>query len=59
MRAGSGKNVSMGKALLFNAFEKKSGSLARLVQHVGFVDDDDKALEERLQTLSVSESLQG
>jgi hypothetical protein len=43
--------------LLFDAFEK-SGSLARRVQHGGFADDDEEALEGKLQTLSVSESLQ-
>jgi hypothetical protein len=59
MRAGSNNDVSMGKALLLDAFEKKSESLARRVQHVGFADDDEEALERKLQTLSMSESLQG
>ena len=59
MRAGSSNEVSIGKALLFNAFEKKSASPAWRVQHVGFVDDGDKALEGNMQTLSVSKSLPG
>jgi hypothetical protein len=59
MRAGSSNEVSIGKALLFDAFEKKSGSPARRVQHVGFADDGDKALGGKMQTLSVSESLPG
>lgn len=55
MRAGSNNDVSMGKTLPFDAFEK-SGSLAKPVRHVGFGDDNDEALEGKLQTLSVSES---
>ena len=49
----------MGKALLFDALEKKGGSVGRRVQHVGIASDDDNELEKNMQTLSVSESLPG
>ena len=39
--------------MLFYAFEKKSRSIARRVQHIGFTDDNDKALERKMQTVSV------
>lgn len=59
MRAGSSNEERIGKALLFDALEKKGGSVGRRVQHVGIASDDDNELEKNMQTLSVSESLPG
>lgn len=58
MKAGSSNEVSIGKALLTHEF-KKSGSSTRNVQYVGLADENEKALEGKMESLSINESLPG
>ena len=55
MSAGSSNEVSIGKALCFDALKKNSESPAGLVRYLGFADDGDMTLERVMQSLSVKE----